>query len=290
MSEEHSSPIKNWKQLLAVVVLAFLIPIILIAFVTQIVTGQLQGPSPDDKSVADRIKPVGSFVVAEAGAAPGQQSGEQVYGAVCKSCHDAGLAGAPKLGDKAAWSARIAQGERTVVEHAIKGIRAMPAKGGNPALTDDEVHRAVAYMANTVGANWKAPAPAAGAAVAEQAKPASAAAPAASAAPRTPPAASVAAAAAPATGTGNATSAASAKPDGKKVYDTVCMACHATGVAGAPKTGDKAAWAPRIKLGLDALHASAIKGKGAMPPKGGNTALPDADVKAAVDYMVNASK
>ncbi len=77
---------------------------------------------------------------------------------------------------------------------------------------------------------------------------------------------------------------------GKKTYDTVCMACHATGVAGAPKFGDKAAWAPRIKSGLDALHASALKGKGAMPAKGGNPALPDADVKAAVDYMVSAAK
>jgi cytochrome c5 len=68
------------------------------------------------------------------------------------------------------------------------------------------------------------------------------------------------------------------------------MVCHGTGVAGAPKFGDKAAWAPRIKAGLDALHASALKGKGAMPPKGGNPALSDADVAAAVDYMVAAAK
>lgn len=84
--------------------------------------------------------------------------------------------------------------------------------------------------------------------------------------------------------------AAPAKPDGKKTYDTACMACHATGAANAPKLGDKAAWAPRIKTGTDALYASVIKGKGAMPPKGGNAALADADVKAAVDYMVAGSK
>ena len=78
--------------------------------------------------------------------------------------------------------------------------------------------------------------------------------------------------------------------DGKATYDTVCMACHSTGAAGAPKYGDKAAWAPRIKQGIAALHASALKGKGAMPPKGGNTALPDDAVKAAVDYMVAAAK
>ena len=80
------------------------------------------------------------------------------------------------------------------------------------------------------------------------------------------------------------------KPDGKKTYDTACMACHATGAAGAPKLGDKAAWAPRIKTGNEALYASVIKGKGAMPPKGGNAALADADAKAAVDYMVAGSK
>jgi len=95
--------------------------------------------------------------------------------------------------------------------------------------------------------------------------------------------------AAPATSVA-AAAAASAKPDGKKIYDTTCTACHGAGVAGAPKFGDKAAWAPRIKLGIDALHASALKGKGAMPPKGGNVTLPDADVIAAVDYMVAAGK
>jgi cytochrome c5 len=82
----------------------------------------------------------------------------------------------------------------------------------------------------------------------------------------------------------------SGPPDGKKVFDTICMACHATGAAGAPKFGDKAAWAPRIKLGNEALYASAIKGKAAMPPKGGAVNLADADVKAAVDYMVAGSK
>jgi cytochrome c oxidase subunit 2 len=92
------------------------------------------------------------------------------------------------------------------------------------------------------------------------------------------------AAAAPAGG------APAAKADGKSTYDTTCVACHGTGAAGAPKFGDKAAWAPRIKEGLAALHANALKGKGAMPPKGGNPTLPDAAVAAAVDYMVNAAK
>jgi cytochrome c5 len=103
----------------------------------------------------------------------------------------------------------------------------------------------------------------------------------------------VAAAAAPAgpkVATVAAAPAAAGKPDGKKVYDTACMACHATGAANAPKLGDKAAWAPRIKAGAEALYASVLKGKGAMPPKGGNASLSDADVKAAVDYLVAGSK
>lgn len=78
--------------------------------------------------------------------------------------------------------------------------------------------------------------------------------------------------------------------DGKAVYDKTCVACHATGVANAPKLGDKAAWAPRIATGRDALVAAVIKGKGAMPPKAGAAALGDDDIKAAVDYLVGAAK
>jgi cytochrome c5 len=105
-----------------------------------------------------------------------------------------------------------------------------------------------------------------------------AAAPAAAAAPAGAPAPSAAAAAAPAAG------------DGKAIYEKVCAVCHAAGVAGAPKTGDKAAWAPRIKLGMEALYASSIKGKGAMPPKGGAAQLSDAEIKAAVDHLVGLAK
>jgi len=77
---------------------------------------------------------------------------------------------------------------------------------------------------------------------------------------------------------------------GKGTYDSICKACHDAGVAGAPKTGDKTAWSTRLKAGKDALYTTALKGKGAMPPKGGNPSLPDADVKAAVDYILAASK
>lgn len=88
--------------------------------------------------------------------------------------------------------------------------------------------------------------------------------------------------------------AAGAENKGKKVYDASCMACHAAGIAGAPKLGDKAAWGARIAQGNDTLYTHAIKGfqgkAGMMPPKGGNMSLKDEDVKAAVDYMVSQSK
>ena len=78
--------------------------------------------------------------------------------------------------------------------------------------------------------------------------------------------------------------------DGKAVYDKTCVACHASGVANAPKFGDKAAWAPRVATGKDAMFSSVIKGKGAMPPKAGAADLKDDEIKAAIDYMVAAAK
>ena len=85
--------------------------------------------------------------------------------------------------------------------------------------------------------------------------------------------------------------AAAAKGDAAPaLYGQICGACHAAGVAGAPKYGDKAAWAPRLAAGVDGLTASAIKGKGAMPAKGGAAAASDAEIKAVVAYMVAAVK
>jgi cytochrome c5 len=91
-----------------------------------------------------------------------------------------------------------------------------------------------------------------------------------------------------------APAAAGGAPDGKKVFDGTCTACHTAGVAGAPKVGDKAAWGPRIGQGKDTLYKHALEGftgkAGMMPAKGGNAGLADADVKAAVDYMVSQAK
>ncbi len=84
--------------------------------------------------------------------------------------------------------------------------------------------------------------------------------------------------------------ASTANKVGEKTFNAICTGCHSTGALGAPKLGDKAAWAPRIAQGIEALYNSALKGKNSMPAKGGNPALSDADVKATVDYIVSASR
>jgi cytochrome c5 len=123
-------------------------------------------------------------------------------------------------------------------------------------------------------------------------------APAAPPAPQTAPPAPAPEAAAPAPAPAPAPAAPAASggnvAKGEAVYKQICFACHDAGVAGAPKLGDKAAWAPRIAQGNDTLYTHSIKGfqgkAGMMPAKGGNMSLSDADVKAAVDYMVAQSK
>jgi cytochrome c5 len=296
---EHQSFIRTPKQLIAAVAGFFLVIVIgIILLVSFATTTHLTGAGSEGmtaQAVADRLKPVAAegYALKDANAPKILQNGQAVYTAVCVACHGTGAAGAPKIGDAGAWSARIAQGYDTLVQHAIQGIRAMPAKGGNPDLDDVEVARAVVYMANQGGAKFKEPeAPAAAVSAASTASTAGAAAPATAAAAPAAPAAMAAAAAAPAAAAPAAAAPATAGA-GKALYGSTCIACHGAGIAGAPKFGDKAAWAPRVAQGVNVLYDHALKGfqgkAGVMPPKGGSAA-PDADVKAAVDYMAAAAK
>jgi cytochrome c5 len=251
--------------------LAFLIPIIAIILLVQLV---LSRPGADPgamtpEAIAARIQPVGRVEFGPPPGAAGARTGEQIVKTVCANCHQAGVAGAPKIGDRNAWAPHIKEGLKAMVATAAKGKGAMPPRGGDASLTDDEVARAVVFMANQAGAKFKEPAPA---------KPQPQQQAAATQAQAPQPEAAAAAPQKPAAGA-----------DGKKTYDTVCMACHATGVAGAPKFGDKAAWAPRVQSGLDALLQSVVKGKGAMPPRAG-TQLSDAELRVAVEFMVSQSK
>ncbi|OON59488.1 cytochrome c5 family protein [Massilia sp. KIM] len=296
---EHQSMIRTPKQLIAAVTAFFLVIVIGIILLVIFATNErLTGAGTDSQSaeaVAARVRPVAEagFTLVDANAPKVLQAGSAVYAAVCAACHDSGAAGAPKTGDNAAWGARLAQGYETLLKHAIEGIRAMPAKGGNPDLDDLEVARAVVFMTNKSGASFKEPAaPAPAAATAAAPAEAGAAAPAAAAPVAAAPAAAPAAAAPAAPAPAAAPAVASADA-GKATYNAACVACHGAGIAGAPKVGDKAAWAARIKQGDAVLYEHAIKGfqgkAGVMPPKGGSTAS-DADVKAAVDFMVAASK
>lgn len=266
--DQHQSFIKTPQQLIVVILLSFLVPIIGIILLVQLVLSR-PGADPQaltPESVAARIQPVGRLEFGAPAAAPGARSGEAIVQAVCAACHQAGVAGAPKLADASAWAPRIKTGLNAMVQTVIKGKGAMPPKGGDASLTDAEITRAVVHMANQAGAKFKEPA-------APKQQAVAAAAPAPAQAPSTPAAGKPAAAV-----------------DGKAVYDKVCFACHAQSVAGSPKLGDKAAWAPRIQTGTDAMVQSVIKGKGAMPPKAGNPALSDGEIRAAVEFMVSQSK
>jgi cytochrome c5 len=161
---EHESAIKTPKQLIVAVIAAFLVPIVLIVLLTQYVAGnKLTGAGLSDKErearIEARIKPVADegYVLKDSNAPKQLMAAAEVYKSTCAGCHDSGAAGAPKTGDAGGWAKRLGQGYDTLVSHAVKGIRGMPAKGGNPDLDDVEVARAVVFMANQSGAKFKEP-------------------------------------------------------------------------------------------------------------------------------------
>jgi cytochrome c5 len=294
--EAHTGPIKNPKQLLIAVFFSFFIPVFTIIGLVAYVSSEskpagsgvaeryaLGGVTAQDleRGVSERIRKVGMVEIRDANRP--LKAGEEVFKAQCAACHTTGAAGAPKLGDAGSWANRIAQGFDALVNSALKGKGAMPAQAGGD-FEDVEIARAVAYLANSGGAKFAEPQrPAAAATTA--AAPAAGAAPAAAAVPAAATTPVAAAAAAPAA----ATPVAAAAGNGEALYKSACFACHGTGAAGAPKLGDKAAWAPRVKAGRPQMVQSVMKGKGAMPPKGGSTAS-EAEIRAAVDYMVSTAK
>jgi cytochrome c5 len=278
MSDEHEAFIKTPQQLITVVALSFVVPVLVIVLLVKYVSsGVRTGAGADTmsaESIEARIRPVAGFELAGAGGPRAARSGEAVYNAQCAACHNPGVAGAPKMADTAAWAPRIQTGLDAMVTSALKGKGAMGAQGGGD-YSDLEIARAVFYMANSAGGKFDEPKEAAAPAAAA---PAPASAPAAAPAP-----APAAAAPAPASAPVQLASA-----NGKAVYDSVCGVCHNAGIAGAHKLGDKAAWAPHLADGIDGLTRNAITGIRAMPARGGNPKLTDAEVRAAVEYMVAA--
>jgi cytochrome c5 len=285
----HEGPIKTPKQLILTVLFAFLVPIfgivLLVMFVTADKRPAAGSSAMTPEAITERIRPVGVVEIKDASDLASMKTGEQVFGAQCTACHATGALGAPKLGDVAAWAPRIKSGFDALLHSALAGKGQMPPQGGGD-FSDFEIARAVVYMAGKAGGTFPEPAPPATAASGAAATTIAAAAP-ATQTPATPAPAAAPRAEATTTVAAATNTATSSGPPA--LYNQVCSACHATGVAGAPKVGDKAAWAPRTAQGVDALTASAIKGKGAMPPKGGSSAS-DAEIKGVVAYMVGASQ
>ena len=203
------------------------------AMLSQLVTSGEHGMHENADLVLARIQPVGTVVIAEPSGPKGMLTGEQVYAQVCKTCHEAGLAGAPKIGDKAAWAKIIAQGDKHAFAARDRRLQGDAAQG-RQQRTDRRRSQARRRVHGEQGGR-ELDGTATGAAARRRvaARRRRAAAPAA-ALPRLPPRRR------PQRRRGRRPA------DGKKVYDSGCVACHGAGIAGAPKFGDKAAWAPRI--------------------------------------------
>lgn len=116
-----------------------------------------QQGQPDPEQTATLIQPVARVQIQAVTVQPGSRTGEQIYKAICGACHDAGVVGAPVTGDSAGWAPRLAMGEDALVASAIAGKNAMPPRGGGSDLTDAEVHRAVAHIANLSGGSFTEP-------------------------------------------------------------------------------------------------------------------------------------
>lgn len=202
-------------------------------------------------SIATYLKTIKSKERTTSSGPVGPDTGKKIYEAHCAVCHGTGAAGSPILGDLAAWQPRIKQGMDVLNQHAINGLNSMPPKGGCMSCSDDEIKAAVQYLV-------------------DQTKPGAAGVGAVPVIAKLPPRPTLA--------------------DGKRIYDETCSVCHAEGKLGAPITGDKAVWAPRIKQGIDVLFAHTIKGYNRHPPKGTCLTCTNAEIEAAVMYMVQESK
>ena len=166
----HEGPVKTPKQLIATVVASFVIPIVVIILLVNYVdmgTRTAAGSTGlEPEAVALRLQPIGAVTVRDASAPAVLRTGEQVFTGQCSACHTSGAAGAPKVGDAAAWGPRVKAGYAALLDSALNGKNAMGAQGGGE-YSDIEVGRAVVYMANKGGAKFdepKAPAAAASAA------------------------------------------------------------------------------------------------------------------------------
>ena len=151
-NDQHSSPSTLQPMIIIFGIILALVAVYLMMFGKPV--EEVAASAAVVAKVEENIKPVAVVEVAAVEVAHVEQSGAEVVKGGCAMCHAAGLMNAPKIGDKGQWEPRIAQGYATLVKHAVEGIRTMPAKGGNPALTEGEIAAAVAEMANQAGASF----------------------------------------------------------------------------------------------------------------------------------------
>ncbi len=158
-AEDHTGPIKTPKQFLLAVIYSFVVPVFAIIGLAYVIATAFKpvagvDPKQNTQSIEQRIAKVGSVTIKDENAP--LKLGEEIYKAQCLACHGAGVAGAPKFGDKAAWAARIGKGYETLLNSALKGKGAMGAQGGGD-YEDTEIGRAVVLMANAAGAKFAVP-------------------------------------------------------------------------------------------------------------------------------------
>lgn len=159
--DAHTGPIKTPKQLLTAVLYAFVVPIFVIIGLVMYITSANKpapGAANPERAISERIQKVGRVEIRDANRP--LKSGEEVFIAQCAACHATGAAGAPKTADAAAWGPRLSLGFEALLQSALKGKNAMAAQGGGN-FSDIEIARAVAYLANTAGASFTEPEPAA---------------------------------------------------------------------------------------------------------------------------------
>ncbi len=287
MTEEHSSPIKTPKQLIIVVLLAFAVPITAAVLISQLVTSGGHGGSENENMVLSRIQPVGTRAAGRGHRAQGHADRRAGLRPGLQDVPRGGRGGRAQVrrqgglgeGHGGGRQARLRACDQRHPRHAAQGRQQRPDGRRSEARRRVHGQQGRRRLVRPRGARGT-DADRGGVRRCGGAD------------RRCQCFAGTGRAAAPAASTAAAAAAGASHPavDGKKIYEGGCVVCHGAGIAGAPKFGDKAAWAPRIKTGMDTLYATAIKGKGAMPPKGGNPALTDEQMKAAVDYMVAAAK
>lgn len=307
------------------VVLGGLVGLAIILWIGSLMISGAAGPAHDRSELAQanierRLQPVGRVVVAGSPEAEAEEEvvaavevdeetvpGQAVYNSACAACHAAGVLAAPVTGDQEAWGGLYREkGLDTLVHNAINGINQMPARGGNPNLSDDDIHDSVLYMLlqsdvevaeveDGVAVDQVVETAVEDAAETAEEEIAETTDVVEEDAETSEETTEVAETAEEETAVAEAENGYRVPSDidpaaGQSTYNMACTVCHGQGIAGAPKTGDQEAWGERIAQGWDVLAEHTLQGIRGMPAKGGRPDLPDDEILRAMAYMIEESR